>query len=165
MDIITFTSTLKPSGAEYKKVVYWNRFLRVKTESIVLGILLLLGISLLYKSSGRIMFMIFGAILALYPVLIITQLNSSIKYHLAHRDDIESMPCTYTIMENGILTEVNDKNYSKFYKWTPEHKFYDRLGYYMFFDVNDLTIMVKKADIPKNSQKKVLEYIKNGRKK
>ena len=34
--VIRFTSTQKPDGKEYKKITYWNRFIREKLETLIL---------------------------------------------------------------------------------------------------------------------------------
>ena len=166
MDIIRFTSTLKPSGKEYKKVVYWNRFVRTKLETIILLIMFLGGIALFAYAltANKLMLMIVGAILFLYPIIIISQCNSSIKYHLAHRDKVEEMPCEFTIMQNGILAEVKEAEYTNFLKWEDATKLYNAIGYYMFFDNNNLKLMIKKADIPDSQKKLAIEYIRTGMK-
>ena len=34
--VIRFTSTQKPDGDEYKKITYWNRFIRTKIETVIM---------------------------------------------------------------------------------------------------------------------------------
>ena len=43
--VIRFTSTQKPDGKEYKKITYWNRFVRTKIETLILIALVIVGIS------------------------------------------------------------------------------------------------------------------------
>lgn len=44
--VIRFTATQKPEGDEYKKITYWNRFIRVKTETLIIILLVLVALSL-----------------------------------------------------------------------------------------------------------------------
>lgn len=46
-EIIRYNSTQKPEGIEYKKITWWNRFVRTKTESVILLFMIIGGISLL----------------------------------------------------------------------------------------------------------------------
>ena len=43
--VIRFTSTQKPDGKEYKKITYWNRFIREKIETLILIALIATSIS------------------------------------------------------------------------------------------------------------------------
>lgn len=162
MELIQFTSTLKPDGKEYKKVVYWNRFVRMKLETVILALLFIAGIFLLANSADKIMFLVVGALFVIFPIIIIIQLNSSIRYHLENRDKLESMPCTFTIMTNGILTDIREADYTKLTKWEESDKVYNAVGYYMFFKGNTMTIMVDKSAIPDDKRELAHKYITDG---
>ena len=105
--VIRFTSTQKPDGKEYKKITYWNRFVRTKIETLILIALVIVSISCAaYRLTTGTMdtfWAIICIVFLFYPFLIITQFNSSIRYHLKHRDPAETSPCEFCLMENGIL--------------------------------------------------------------
>lgn len=159
MNIIRFTSTLKPSGKEYKKIVYWNRFIRMKLETIILTLLFIAGIFLLFNTKELVL-LLMGGLFIVFPIIVIIQLNSSIRYHLDNRDKTESMPCEFTVMQNGILTNIYDENYSKMYKWEESTSVYDALGYYMFFNKNAMTVMINKSDVAESDKKNLRSTIK-----
>lgn len=161
MNFVQFTSTLKPDGKEYKKIVYWNRYIRMKGESLFLIFVFICGI-LVIATQKELYKLIIGALGICFPIMVIMQFNSSIAYHLKNRDKTESMPCKYTIMQNGILTEIPEENYSKLYKWEDSTKVYNRLGYYMFFNKNDMTVMISKSDVAKEDLQTLKNLIKNG---
>ncbi len=155
MQILRFDSTMKPEGKEYKKIVYWNRFIRTKKETIFLIALLFAGASILLTGTHNFISLIIAAACIIYPILIITQLNNSIKYHLAHRDQRESAPCTFTIMNNGILADVPSHEFTHVYKWPDMDKVYKFGGYYMFFNKNTLEVMLKIEDMPQDIRQPV----------
>ena len=108
MDVIRYTTKLKASGAEYKKIVFWNRFLRNKLEAIFSIIPALSSILLLYLGFYNPFFVFAYIIFCVYPFFIYTQFRSAVDYHLKHRDQSETAPCEITFMENGILAEINE---------------------------------------------------------
>lgn len=108
--------------------------------------------------------MLVGAIFAIFPIIVISQFNTSIKYHLANRDKTEEMPCEFTIMVNGILAEIKEADYSQFFRWEDATKLYDSIGYYMFFDHNDMKLMINKSHIDTKDKQLAAQYIKNGMK-
>ena len=152
-NVIRFTSVKKPKGDEYKKVTYWNRFVRTKIETIILILLIILGISsLIYRLGNGTMntlWMIVSLCFIGYPWLIITQFNSSIRYHLRHRDPAEDAPCNYTVMDNGILMENDEVEFREFHRYDEFTSVYtDVFDYFMMFQGSKVLVMIKKADVP-----------------
>lgn len=83
MDYIKYKTTLKASGDEYKKIVFWNRFVRNPVETILTWtpaaitiVLIVLGFLNTYLA------VIYAACWA-YPIYIFFfQFKSSVNYHL-----------------------------------------------------------------------------------
>lgn len=151
--VIRFTATQKPDGDEYKKITYWNRFVRVKTETLIIFLLVLVGLSLgIYRLATGTMdtfFAILCIIFLFYPVLIIMQFNSSIRYHLKHRDPAETAPCEFCLMENGILIDVAEHNVHNMVRYDEfTHVYLNVFGYYMMFQKNKVLVMFKHSDLP-----------------
>lgn len=154
---VNFISTLKPDGDEYKKITYWNRFFRTKTESVITFGLALLAIgyavSKLIAGQMTLGIALICLIVAFYPVLVITQFNSNIRYHLKHRDPCESAPCQYSLMENGILMDVEGfENAHHFYKYEEFTSIYlNVFGFFMLYKGNTPVVVLRRADIPKDA--------------
>ena len=155
--VIRFTSTQKPDGKEYKKITYWNRFIREKIETLILIALIATSISCgIYRLTTGTMDT-FWAILCIvflfYPIIVITQFNSSIRYHLKHRDPSESAPCEFCLMENGILIDVPECDVHKFIKYDEfTHVYTNVFGYYMMFRKNTVLAMIRHSDIPEGQK-------------
>ena len=77
MDVIRYTTILKASGAEYKKIVFWNRFLRNKLEPIISIIPALTSIVLLFLGFYNPFFIFAYIIFCVYPLFIYTHYNFS----------------------------------------------------------------------------------------
>lgn len=161
MDIITYDSTLKADGKEYEKIVFWNRFLRNKTELILSLLPAVISIILASKGYTGAYHLVVYAIFIMYPVIIFTQFKQNIKYHLKNRDKSESAPCTITLMDSGILAEIPEYDIKNVYKWEEFTRVYDKLGYYMMFNKGTMIVMLRKADIPEDKAKDVRKYIRN----
>ena len=159
MQPIIFESKLKPEGKEYKKIVYWNRFIRTKKETVCLVLAFIIGLILLLSNLG-LFSIILGVILIGNPFYIIYDFNKSIKNHLNTRDKSETLPCTYTIMDNGVLTEVKEENKLSLFKWEEATDLYITLGFYMFFDKSDMKLMIRISDIPEDKRSEADTLIK-----
>ncbi len=164
---IRFTSTQKPDGDEYKKVTYWNRFVRTKNETLILLALIIasIGIAVYRLTTGTMdtMWAIITVIFLLYPVMVIMQFNSSIRYHLKHRNPAEIEPCEFTIMENGILIDVPSCDVRVFHKYDEfTHLYTNVFGYVMLFQKNKVLAMLKHSDIPAEQLDDALNLILDG---
>lgn len=151
--VIRFTSTQKPDGDEYKKITYWNRFVRVKTETLIMASLVLVsiccGIYRLVNGTMDSFWAILCIVFLFYPVLIITQFNASIRYHLKHRDPAETSPCEFCIMENGILIDVPEHDVHSFIRYDEfTHVYTNVFGFYMMFQKSKVLVMIRHKDIP-----------------
>lgn len=161
MDVIRYTTTLKASGTEYKKIVFWNRFLRNKLELILTFIPALLSIILFCFGFYHTFFLIAYLIVCCYPLFIFRQFKSTVEYHLKHRDPSENAPCEITFMENGILAEINEFDLKYIYHWDEFTTIYDKYGYYMMFQKGKMIVMLRKADIPAEFQQPVIQFMRD----
>ena len=159
MDVIRYTTMLKASGAEYKKIVFWNRFLRNKTEAVISIIPALSSILFIYLGFYNPFFVFAYIIFCVYPFFIYTQFRSAVDYHLKHRDQSETAPCEITFMENGILAEINEFDLRYLYHWNDFTTIYDKYDYYMMFKKGEMLVMLRKADIPEQLQKPVIQFM------
>ena len=127
MDIIKFNTTLKASGKDYTKIVFWNRFIRNPIELILSwtpAIISLVLLSLHYYSS---FLLILYAVCWFYPIYIFAyQFRSSVNYHLKNREASESAPCTITLMDSGILAEIPDYEKTINYEWDSFNTIYKK---------------------------------------
>lgn len=161
MDYIKFSSTYKADGSQYEKIVFWNRFLRNKTELVLTLLPAIISIAAFACGYRSTFLMIVYCIFFVYPFIAYSQFKSTVKYHLAHRDRLESAPCEFTLMDSGILCEFIDSEDKKIFKWEDFTTVYDRLGYYMFFQKGDMLVMLCQADIPADASESVRDYIRS----
>mgnify|MGYP007087031146 FL=1 len=162
MDYIKYKTTLKASGDEYKKIVFWNRFVRNPVETILTWtpaaitiVLIVLGFLNTYLA------VIYAACWA-YPIYIFFfQFKSSVNYHLKNREVSESAPCTITLMDSGILAEIPDYDKTLNYEWDSFTTIYKKFGYYMLFENSKMTVMLREADIPENQRNAASDFIKS----
>ncbi len=161
MDYIKYDTTLKASGKEYQRIVFWNRFIRNPIELILTWIPAI--ISIIAMSMGYIttyLAVIYAACWA-YPLYIFGfQFRNSVSYHLKHRDPAESAPCTITLMENGVLAEIPEYNRMDHFEWTDFTTIYDKFGYYMMFQKGQMLLMLRKADMSKEQLAAAPDFIK-----
>lgn len=161
MDIIKFHSVFKASGKEYARIVFWNRFLRNPTELILTLVPALISIFFLAGGyMGTFALILYLACFA-YPIFTYRQYVSAVNYHLKNRDASEGAACTFTLMDTGILAEIEEHNIVHTYHWSDCTTIYDRVGYYLFFQKNKMLVMLRKADIPDDLRTPVLEYIQS----
>lgn len=159
MDYIKFSSTYKADGRQYEKIVFWNRFIRNKTELILSLLPAVMSILLIIRGYRSTFMMIIYFIFIAYPFIAYYQFKSAVRYHLAHRDRSESAPCEFTLMDSGILCEITGADEKKIFKWDEFTTVYDRLGYYMFFNKGEMRVMLNQSDIPKESASDIRAYI------
>lgn len=159
MDIIRFNTTLKASGREYAKIVYWNRFWRNKTELILSCLPAAISIVLFCLGYRTSFLLIIYVIVCAYPFFIFSQCKSNINYHLKHRDESESAPCEITLMPDGILAEIKDFDIQYTYSWDDMTTIYDKLGYYMMFNKGQMIVMIRKDDIPDAMKEPFKDYL------
>ena len=118
MDIIKFNTTLKASGKDYSRIVFWNRFLRNPIELILSWTPAMVSIILLCMHYYSSFLLILYAVCWFYPIYIFCyQFRSSVNYHLKHRDPSEEAPCTITLMNNAIMADIPEHNLVYTYEW------------------------------------------------
>lgn len=161
MDFIKYNTTLKASGTEYKKIVFWNRFLRNPAELILSWLPAAATIVLIIMGYFNTYTAVIYAALWCYPIYIFGfQFRSSVNYHLKHRDPSEDAPCTITLMETCIMAEIPEYDISNTYHWEDFTTIYNKFGYYMLFEKSQMTVMLRQADMPENVRSHVSDYIK-----
>lgn len=161
MDIMKYTSTLKAKGTEYRNIVFWNRFIRNKTELILSILPALASIGLMIAGYDNSYLLILYAVFWFYPIFTMMQFKSTVAYHLKHRDASESAPCEFTFMETGILAEIEEYNLKYVYHWDDFTTIYNKMGYYMMFNKGTMIVMLRQADMPDGMKEKVKHYMKD----
>lgn len=159
MNYIKISSTYKADGKQYERIVFWNRFLRNKTELILTLLPAVISIAAMAYGYRSTFLMVVYCIFLIYPFLAYRQFKSTVKYHLAHRDASESAPCDFTLMDTGILCEFQGNEEKKIFKWEDFTTVYSRLGYYMFFQKGTMLVMLNQSDIPPETKPLVHDYI------
>ena len=161
MNELKYQTTLKASGKEYEKIVFWNRFLRNPIELILSWTPAVISIVLM--SLGYISAFI-GILYAgcwLYPIYIFGfQFKSTVSYHLKHRDPSEEAPCTISFTDDCILADIPSFEIVNTYRWEDFEVIYKKFGYYMFFGSKKMIVMLRIADMSKTQQAQLPEYIK-----
>lgn len=161
MNILRYDTTLKASGKTYKKIVFWNRFIRNPIELILSWLPAVLSLVFLAKGYNNYFLLILYAVCWCYPVYIFAfQFGSSVSYHLKHRDPSEDAPCTITLMDNSIMADIPDHNLVYTYEWDRFTTVYNKYGYYMLFEGGRMIVMLNQNDMPEDIRKQVPAFIK-----
>ena len=160
MDVLRYNTALKASGDEYKKIVFWNRFLRNKLELILSFLPACLSIVLICMGFNNTYLLMLYVIFWAYPFFIYTQFKNSVRYHLKHRDQSESAPCEITLMPTGILAEIPDYDVKYIYHWEDFTTIYDKFGYYMMLKKGQMLVMLRQADMPDGLKEQIVTYMK-----
>ena len=159
-NIYKYNTTLKASGNDYKKIVFWNRFLRNPVELILSWVPAVISIIMLASGRYNTFLLIIYPICWFYPIYIFAfQFKSSVNYHLKHRDASEDAPCTITLMDNAILADIPDHNLIYTYEWEQFTTVYFKYGYYMLFNGKQMVVMLNSNDMPENIKKNVGGFI------
>lgn len=162
MDFIKYNTKLKADGSEYKKIVFWNRFLRNPIELILSCLPAAATIVLISMGYLNTYTAVIYAAMWCYPIYIFCfQFRSSVNYHLKHRDPAEDAPCTITLMETCIMAEIPEYNITNTYHWEDFTTVYNKFGYYMMFNKSKMIVMLRQADMPEDIRNSVRDYIKN----
>lgn len=162
MDIIKFNTTLKASGKDYFKIVFWNRFIRNPIELILSWLPAVISLVLLCLHYYSSFLLILYAVCWFYPIYIFGyQFRSSVNYHLKHRDPSEEAPCTITLMNNAIMADIPEHNFVYTYEWNQFTNVYNKFGYYMLFNKGRMIVMLSQKDMPDDIKAAVPAYIKS----
>ena len=162
MDIIKFNTTLKASGKDYFKIVFWNRFIRNPIELILSWLPAVISLVLLCLHYYSSFLLILYAVCWFYPIYIFGyQFRSSVNYHLKHRDPSEEAPCTITLMNNAIMADIPEHNLVYTYEWNQFTNVYNKFGYYMLFNKGRMIVMLSQKDMPDDIKAAVPAYIKS----
>ncbi len=162
MDFITYTTTLKACGDEYKKIVFWNRFIRNPLETILTWVPSIITIVLTSMGFFNTYLAVLYAACWAYPLYIfLIQFKNSVNYHLKNRDPAESAPCKITLQDTGIIADIPDFKRIDTYRWDEPTTIYKKYGYYLFFNKSKMIVMLREGDIPEDKRSFVAEYIKS----
>ena len=162
MRIIKFNTTLKASGKDYFKIVFWNRFIRNPIELILSWLPAVISLVLLCLHYYSSFLLILYAVCWFYPIYIFGyQFRSSVNYHLKHRDPSEEAPCTITLMNNAIMADIPEHNLVYTYEWNQFTNVYNKFGYYMLFNKGRMIVMLSQKDMPDDIKAAVPAYIKS----
>ena len=160
--IIKFNTTLKASGKDYFKIVFWNRFIRNPIELILSWLPAVISLVLLCLHYYSSFLLILYAVCWFYPIYIFGyQFRSSVNYHLKHRDPSEEAPCTITLMNNAIMADIPEHNLVYTYEWNQFTNVYNKFGYYMLFNKGRMIVMLSQKDMPDDIKAAVPAYIKS----
>lgn len=159
--IYRYHTTLKASGDDYRKIVFWNRFIRNPIELLLTCVPAVITIVLLCAGLYNYFLLILYAICWIYPIYIFGfQFKSSVNYHLLHRDPSEEAPCTITLMDTAIMAEIPDHDIIYTYEWNQFTAVYSVRGYYMLFSGKKMVVMLSQKDMPDDLRKEAGKYIK-----
>lgn len=162
MDYITYNTTLKACGDEYKKIVFWNRFLRNPAELILTLLPAVISVICMCMQFFNIYCIFFYTASFAYPIYIFAiQFKTTVNYHLKHRDPLESAPCSVTLTNTGIIAEIPEHDVINTYSWEDFTTAYNKFGYYMFFNGSKMIVMLRQADMSDEQQKTAPEFIKS----
>lgn len=161
MNIIKYNTTLKASGKDYSRIVFWNRFIRNPIELILswtpAAISLVLLICGIYSSFLLILY----AVCWFYPIYIFAyQFKSNVNYHLKHRDPSEDAHCIITLADNAIIADIPDHNLTYTYEWDQFTSIYNKFGYYMLFNKGRMIVMLCQKDMTDDIKSIVPSFIK-----
>ncbi len=162
MDFIQYDTTLKASGKEYSRIVFWNRFLRNPAELILTCLPAAVTLILIYFGLFSTYLAVIYAACWCYPIYIFGfQFKNSIRYHLKHRDPSEQAPCRITMTNKGILAEIPEYSLSYNYSWNDFTAIYNKFGYYMMFQKGKMLVMLRQQDMSEKQRGAALDFIKN----
>ena len=160
-NIYKYNTTLKASGNDYKKIVFWNHFLRNPIELILTWIPAAISLVMLILGKYNSFLLIIYAICWFYPIYIFAfQFKNSVSYHLKHRDAAEDAPCTITLMDSAILADIPDHDLVYTYEWEQFTTVYFLYGYYMLFNGNKMIVMLSTNDMPDDVKSNAGQFIK-----
>ncbi|MGN0316451.1 MAG: hypothetical protein ACI4E1_00775 [Lachnospira sp.] len=162
MEIIKYNTTLKASGEDYKKIVFWNRFLRNPAELILSWVPAAISLVLLCMQIYSYFLLCLYAACWIYPIYIFCfQFKNGVNYHLAHRHPSEDAPCIMTLMSNMIMAEIPEHELTYTYEWNEFTTVYFKYGYYMFFNGKKMAVMLNSKDCSNEIQAELPDYIKS----
>lgn len=158
MQNMTFTAPFKPSGADYTRLCMWNRYVHNKLRLFVTLLPCVFGIYFLYKNTVPYFIPIY-ILLICYPLIHVTAFYFKIKKHLRFRSKADTAMATFTIMDNGILTERPEVELNKLFHWNDFTKIIDYSNFLLLYNNAMLTLVLPKDAMTKNSPSEIRDYI------
>lgn len=161
MNIIKYDTTLKASGKDYSRIVFWNRFIRNPIELILSWTPAVISLVLLICGIYSSFLLILYAVCWFYPIYIFAyQFKSNVNYHLKHRDPSEDAHCIITLADNAIIADIPEHNLTYTYEWDQFTSVYNKFGYYMLFNKGRMIVMLCQNDMPDDIKGNVPSFIK-----
>lgn len=161
MNIIKYNTTLKASGKDYSRIVFWNRFIRNPIELILSWTPAAISLVLLVCGIYSSFLLILYAVCWFYPIYIFAyQFKSNVNYHLKHRDPSEDAHCIITLADNAIIADIPDHNLTYTYEWDQFTSIYNKFGYYMLFNKGRMIVMLCQKDMTDDIKSMVPSFIK-----
>lgn len=161
MNIIKYDTTLKASGKDYSRIVFWNRFIRNPIELILSWTPAVISLVLLICGIYSSFLLILYAVCWFYPIYIFAyQFKSNVNYHLKHRDPSEDAHCIITLADNAIIADIPEHNLTYTYEWDQFTSVYNKFGYYMLFNKGIMIVMLCQNDMSEDIKSKVPSFIK-----
>lgn len=161
MNIIKYNTTLKASGKDYSRIVFWNRFIRNPIELILSWTPAVISLVLLICGIYSSFLLILYAVCWFYPIYIFAyQFKSNVNYHLKHRDPSEDAHCIITLADNAIIADIPEHNLTYTYEWDQFTSVYNKFRYYMLFNKGRMIVMLCQNDMPDDIKGNVTSFIK-----
>lgn len=160
MDMIKYETSLKAKGDDYKRIVFWNRFIRNPIETILTITPAIISICLLVAGYYTYFLLVIYAVCVAYPLFIfLYQFKSSVNYHLKHRDPAEEAKCIMTVTKSGILADIPEYDLKYNYEWNDCTTAYYKYGYYMLFNGSKMIVMFNTKDMTQEEKKAIPQII------
>ena len=158
--MIKYETSLKAKGDDYRKIVFWNRFIRNPIETILTLLPAVISICLLVAGFQTYFLLIIYAVCVAYPLFIfLYQFRSSVNYHLKHRDPAEEAKCIMTITKSGILADIPELDILNNYDWNDCTTAYYKFGYNMLFNESKMIVMFNTNDMTEEEKKALPKII------
>lgn len=145
------TLETKINKKEYRAISYWNAFLRTPTLLILSICCVAVGVLNLLINQQGIMFYL-SIVLVLYPFILIVVLSFSILRMNKSHDIEKATHARYTISEDGLRTELLEREGESFTRWEDIYRAYENKNYIILFVNRSQLIAMKKADFPKEGE-------------
>lgn len=163
MDIIQYQTKLKADGDTYKKIVFWNRFIKKPTELILTIAPAIIATVMLAMGYISTFIAVIYAVCYFYPIYIFfVQFKSAVNYHLKNRPKSESAPCLMTITTDMITAQIDLDNEQSIenYDWNDFTTIYFKQGYYLMFDKSKMLVMFNSQDMSQEQREAFPDLIK-----
>ena len=157
MDAVVLETKL--NRKEYRALSYWNAFCKTPTL-IILSMLCIVigGLNLLLNPQGVMLYL--SLVLVLYPFLLVGVLSLNI-YRMNKSHDVEKAThARYTVSEEGLKTELLQREGQIFTNWEEFYRAYENRHYFILFVNRSQLIAMKKQDLPEGGEQELRRILK-----